>query len=540
VTTRQELVRRPEARAEAVEDLVARVLRGEIRIPVFQRGLQWKDEHVLALFDSVYRGFPIGSLLLRHGPAPAKQLQIGPLIANGEETKQALWVVDGQQRITALAAALGRDPSLPGRGADPYVVYFDPAEQAFRGPAREGVVPSQWVPLPRLLDASALHEWVFAWPHSSDAELRGAVFEAGKRIREYKVPMYVIETDDEEVLRTIFHRVNNSGVSLSWEQVHDALYGHRGSSPSTLSELADQLEELGMGRPVEDDHLLPCLVALRGRDVTRSLGEHLRDDPRLLEGAVADALPVIREVLGFLRARAEIPHLRLLPYSTPLPVLTRFFRVHPEPSERSLTLLVRWVWRSFLGRAPDDRLLKRRGVSSVIDDEEASVQRLLGLLPAEPAAVVVGDHFDARSAHSRIILLAMASLRPGSLGGGGAIDVAALIRERDVDAFRPLFPLQKGITRSPSNRVLLPGRGSAAAEIRACIEERGIEDAVLRSHGISPDVAEAILDRDAQRAISLRSENLRRAMLHLGQRLAEWGRSDRPSIEYLLHLGAGS
>src|ERR1041384_2207899 len=95
-----ELVRRPEAKTDSVEDLVAAAMRGEVRIPVFQRGLEWQSNHVLDLFDSIYRGFPIGSLLLRRAPATAGTVRIGPVTVFGIETKSALWVVDGQQRLT--------------------------------------------------------------------------------------------------------------------------------------------------------------------------------------------------------------------------------------------------------------------------------------------------------------------------------------------------------------------------------------------------------------------------------------------------------
>lgn len=540
MTTKTELIGRPEARVEAVEDLVRRALRGEIRIPPFQRGLKWKSKDVIDLFDSMYRGFPIGSFLLRKGHAAAAQFTVGPLDVFGEESSHAWWVVDGQQRLTALAAGLGRLLPLPASSIDPYVVYLDPDTQSFQAPAKDREVPTRWVPLPLLLDSSRLQEWMFTWDHRSDAALRGVVFEVGKRLREYRVPIYVIDTDDEEVLRSIFHRVNNTGQPLTWDEVHDALYGHRGAEPSSLAELGARLEEVGLGRPDESAQLLPCLLAYRGADVTRSLGEHLRDDPKFLDGVVAASLPVLREVLGFLRARAEIPHLRLLPYSTPLVVLTRFFQQHPSPSERSLMLLVRWVWRSFLAADPDDRAIKRRGVSSINRDEEASVQALLTLVPKQAPMFEIADQFDAGSAHSRIILLAMASLRPARLADGSKIDIASEIRERDVDAFRALFPLHGGVTRSPANRLLLPGPGSAASTLREFIERTGLDHPTLRSHAISPDVAQAIVDRDEATAVHLRSEQLVRAVNMLGQRLAEWGRTDRPSIQYVLELGADS
>lgn len=538
MTPRRELIGKPDARAEAVEDLVRRALHGEIRVPAFQRGLKWQSKDVVELFDSIYRGFPIGSLLVRQGHADAARFSVGPLEVSGEESSHAWWVVDGQQRLTALAAGLGRPAPFARKPVDPYVVYLDPDIPAFQFPANHGEIPTRWVPIPLLLDASALQEWMMTWSHRTDPDLRRIVFEVGKRLREYRVPVYVIDTDDEDVLRSIFHRVNNTGKPLTWDEVHDALYGHRGAEPSSLAELGTRLEAVGMGRPDESTQLLPCLIAYRGADVTRSLGEHLRDDPKFLDGVVAASLPILREVLGFLRARAEIPHLRLLPVSTPLVVLTRFFQQHPSPSERSLMLLVRWVWRSFVSTAHDDHALKRRGVSSISHDEEASVQALLALVGEEPTGFEIADQFDARSAHSRIILLAMASLRPMKLEDGSRVNIAVELQDRDAAAFRALFPLHGDATRSPANRLLMPGPGSAAASLRDVIATGGPDQAILRSHAITPEVAEAIAAHDEVRAIYLRAKLLEGAVLTLSHRLAEWGRTDRPSIQYVLELGA--
>ena len=531
-----------------MEDLVAAAMRGEVRIPVFQRGLEWQSNHVLDLFDSIYRGFPIGSLLLRRAAASAGPVHIGPVAVFGIETRSALWVVDGQQRLTSLVAGLGRPGTLPTTPEDPFVVYFDPFAQQFHAPPRDGRVPPTWVPVPQLLHGAQLTEWVFGWEHGKDEQLRRVVFEAGRRLREYRVPLYVIDTDDEDTIRTIFHRVNTSGKPLSWRTVHDALYGHKGDAPSTLVELAGRLEqELGMGSPDQETQLLPCLVALRGLDVTRSLGEHLHRDPKVLDNAAAAALPVLREVLGFLRVHAEIPHLPLLPYSTPLIVLTRFFKQHPEPNERTTTLLVRWVWRCFFARELDERTLRRRGVASITEDEEASVQALLALVPEDPtiSGSIFGlISFDARSAQSRLAMLALASLHPRKLGidsppDTAEIDLAALLRAAGRDAFRPIWPLTGGDTSGPANRVLLPGSGPAVAELRSFIEVHGIDHPVLRSHAITPEVASAIRDDDVVTAMNLRDDALDALAEELGDRLAAWGRNDRPSLEYLLAQAGG-
>ncbi len=535
------LHRKPQARTEPIEDLVDRVRRGLVRVPRFQRGLQWNASDVVALFDSLYRGYPIGSLLFWKRRAAAGRMAIGPLIVDAPEASDAWWVVDGQQRLTALTASLARPDPVPRTPEDDFVVYFDPAAQSFHSPPRDGRLPSQWVPVALLLDATRLTEWIFQWEHGRNEELRRVVFEAGKRIREYSAPLYIIDTEDEEPLRQVFYRINNTGKQLNWEDVHDALFGNDGRQPSTLGELADQLAELGMGR-LKERRLLTCLVAFRGLDVTRTLAEHYRRSPEILRDAVSEALPVLRRVLSFLRTDAEIPHLRLLPRSPELDVLTRFFALHPEPNPRTRQLLCRWLWRTFFdATAFDERTLRRRGIRDVNrNDEEKSAQALMKLVHGEPSSrFELPEALDARAASSRLVLLALASLGPRDLRTGSPIDVAAHIDKLDVDAYvRIVSPQRRSLemARSPANRTLHPRSGPRPLQslVLDRIRTHGPGDPVLASHVIDEQAALLLAEGDLRGFLSARAGLLTEEVKQLGMRLAGWRRNDRPSIDYIL------
>ena len=47
-----------------IKDLINDLERGIIRIPSFQRGFVWDLEYVSYFIDSIYKGFPFGSILL--------------------------------------------------------------------------------------------------------------------------------------------------------------------------------------------------------------------------------------------------------------------------------------------------------------------------------------------------------------------------------------------------------------------------------------------------------------------------------------------
>jgi hypothetical protein len=245
---------------------------------------------------------------------------------------------------------------------------------------------------------------------------------------------------------------------MKWEDIHDALFGRKSDEPSTLSGLADALMALGIGRPSEDQ-LLSAIIAFKGLDATRSISDHYRRDPDILRDAVSEALPALGQVLIFLKTHAEIPHLRLLPRSLPLFVLTKFFGLYPEPNSRTINLLVRWVWRTLLGvKSIDERTLLRHSLDAIEGNEpEKTMQILLGEVPrSKGSSFALPRKFDARATDSRIILVCLSSLRPLNPENEKTIDIADLIEEHDLNAFRKIISTGTEATHHPSNRILLP------------------------------------------------------------------------------------
>lgn len=76
---------------------------GRIALPDIQRPFVWSPSKVRDLFDSMYRGYPIGTLMLWETGAEVGTRRIG----SGEsERAPQLLIVDGQQRLTSLYAVI--------------------------------------------------------------------------------------------------------------------------------------------------------------------------------------------------------------------------------------------------------------------------------------------------------------------------------------------------------------------------------------------------------------------------------------------------
>lgn len=88
-----------------VDDLLKDVENGKIGLPDLQRPFVWLDNKVRDLLDSMYKGFPIGYIMLWSSPDDYdRTTHIGKNSKKYEEPADL--VIDGQQRLTALLAAL--------------------------------------------------------------------------------------------------------------------------------------------------------------------------------------------------------------------------------------------------------------------------------------------------------------------------------------------------------------------------------------------------------------------------------------------------
>src|SRR3974390_1556235 len=83
---------------------------GEIGLPEIQRPFVWTPAKVRDLFDSMYRGFPVGYLLFWSNAQMNGVRQIG-LEDKGHKVP-ALLIVDGQQRLTSLFSVFRGKPIL--------------------------------------------------------------------------------------------------------------------------------------------------------------------------------------------------------------------------------------------------------------------------------------------------------------------------------------------------------------------------------------------------------------------------------------------
>ncbi|MEG3057303.1 MAG: DUF262 domain-containing protein [Methanoculleus sp.] len=86
----------------SLDALVRLIELGTIGLPNIQRPFVWNNAKVRDLFDSMYRGYPVGYLLLWRNGLPDDR----PIGTDAKQTPPQLVIVDGQQRLTSLYAVV--------------------------------------------------------------------------------------------------------------------------------------------------------------------------------------------------------------------------------------------------------------------------------------------------------------------------------------------------------------------------------------------------------------------------------------------------
>ena len=208
-----------------VTGLISRIQHGEIALPDIQRPFVWSNARVRDLFDSMYKGFPVGYLLLWSTGAGAGARQIGT------EQKQAapsLLIVDGQQRLTSLyavitgAAVVGKDYSKRR-----IRVAFRPNDQTFEVTDAAVENDPEFIPDISEVFRGAFHSFVNHYLEKVEAYRGIELDEAEKnrlvenidRLKDLQnYPFQAIELDrtvDEEHVAEVFVRINSEGVRLN-------------------------------------------------------------------------------------------------------------------------------------------------------------------------------------------------------------------------------------------------------------------------------------------------------------------------------------
>ncbi len=204
-----------------VNSLISGVQDGTIQLPDLQRPFVWPAAKVRDLFDSMYRGYPVGELMFWDVPAEGETRAINKKAQLGASHQ----IVDGQQRLTSLYAAIKgqpvRDENYRNRDIK---IGFNPFTEKFEVRTPAIAKSAQWIEdISTVFDSSLKARKSFIKRYSQAGgdltdegeERLEEVFIRLNDLLKYQFEIVHIQKEvTKATVADIFVRINSEGVSL--------------------------------------------------------------------------------------------------------------------------------------------------------------------------------------------------------------------------------------------------------------------------------------------------------------------------------------
>lgn len=292
-----------------IYDAIKNISSRKYLLPAIQREFVWSEEQIERLFDSIMRGYPIGSFLFwKVSKESVKKYQFYEFICHYHQGKshnqkavlmgdeEIISVLDGQQRLTSLYIA------LKGSYASkvPYMRWNNPAafprkylylnllkeaddedlKYDFRFLTEEDAKKRDentfWFKVGDILNfdpkkSFELHK--FLVNNNLNSDFAGeCLFRLSQVIYEERLINYYLEEDQElDKVLNIFIRVNNGGTQLSYSDlllsIATAQWDKRDAREEIIK-FVDEINGIGKGFTFNKDFVLKtCLVLCDFSDI---------------------------------------------------------------------------------------------------------------------------------------------------------------------------------------------------------------------------------------------------------------------------------
>ncbi|MEH2467948.1 DUF262 domain-containing protein [Nostoc sp.] len=339
-----------------LEDLLDDITNGEYRIPIFQRDFVWKSSQMLELFDSILKGYPIGSLLFWKTKGYKTKDQIGPYIIKKEDSDDTKYVLDGFQRISTLFGVLTNPKEYKEKNNTElrnFLIYFDIKENSFSYIRNKKDKNIFSIPLYEIYDNRELFNLLRELDKEDITEIDKSRYIDNARnlhniLHKYKLPYVEIRGGDIRSAVVIFSRINSTGTEISEDYMLSALSYNVETGfvlSDSITEFINSLNAYNF-EDLKRDTVVNCISNAKGRIYFDVKIEDLLNrglEPNL-ESLTNNAYIYIKKAVHFLYKKLFVIDIRLLPYPTQLIFISEYFRLNPEPTLEQCKALENWFW----------------------------------------------------------------------------------------------------------------------------------------------------------------------------------------------------
>lgn len=212
-----------------VSTLLAQVQSDQIAIPELQRPFVWDSIKVRDLMDSLYRGFPVGYLITWQS--------VGANLKGGLSASHQQILIDGQQRVTALRAAVAGLPVVMKNYSQKRItIAFNPLTEEFATVTPVIRRDPQWISdISEVFQSAGSYKFISNYMQANpdvDQDFAAEKIDKLSEIKNAQIGVIALSDDlDVETVSEIFIRINSKGVPLSsadFAMSKIATYGDRG------------------------------------------------------------------------------------------------------------------------------------------------------------------------------------------------------------------------------------------------------------------------------------------------------------------------
>jgi hypothetical protein len=527
----------PENQSKKYQHLFTGIDIGQIKIPRFQRDFVWSKEQTAKLIDSIIKGFPIGTFIFWKTGEQLRCVNIGNTpLPDPPKGDVALYVLDGQQRITSLYAVhKGLRISKDGQEIDYKDIFIDLS----RDPDEDDeIVTTERPPdaasisVYRLLNAG-LVESAQQYP-----DLLGKIEIYRNRLTGYDFSTILISDYPIDVACEIFTRINTSGTELTLFEVMVA----KTYDQERDFDLAREYEWLVDNNGAEKDLQDACFDTIPASTVLQCTAAHIcqqvrrRDILRLNKSEVIGSWPTVKDgiftAVDYIRTHLRIPVSRLLPYNALLVPLAYFFMRNNGnmPSPQQHKLVTQYFWWASLSQRFTSGMEAKIGLD--LKRMDAILAEQMPDYRGEELSLTLDDlrwrWFSTGDAFCRAILCLYTYFEPKSFASNGLVRVDnSWLKQANSKNYHHFFPrsyLQKaGLPDWKANSILnitiVDDQLHKGRKIRARPPSEYVREFTESNRGLNSTMKTHLID-DLD-AYGIWDDNYEAFIEHRGQRVLE-------------------
>lgn len=333
---------RPER--EYLREIIKKMEMGLYVIPAFQRDFVWQQRQIIELFDSIIKGYPIGTLILWKPSGDSYRIKNVVNDNIYEDNNKHVYILDGRQRLTSFYCSVLDYDNKPNK----YNLYFNLEKESFEFLSNK-LDKDKSVLVSDVYDTFRMLGVLQQFMEIEDIEKRNdyikKVKELNTILQSYEIGEIELNDCSLDEAGEVFSRINSKGTDISkvemlqavsYKSPDDVLFAEE------IKSIINDLEEFNFS-DIRTDDLLNCCY--------RYINKYFFEDTnlKLLKEADLNEIVIrlrtdIHKTVDFLYNECNVLSYRHLPYTRQLIAICSFFSEVKNPTKEQLYEVKRWFY----------------------------------------------------------------------------------------------------------------------------------------------------------------------------------------------------